>query len=67
MRHGRPPLLDGTLPPRRGSVSGHRAARSVDGKDCTVRWLLGHVIQETARHVGHMDVLGEMADGARGE
>ncbi|MED7947484.1 DinB family protein [Streptomyces sp. BE303] len=44
-----------------------RAARSVDGKDYTVRWLLGHAIQETARHVGHMDVLRELADGARGE
>jgi hypothetical protein len=32
-----------------------------------VRWLLSHLIQETARHVGHMDILREMADGERGE
>ncbi|MFC9328731.1 DinB family protein [Kitasatospora sp. NPDC057015] len=47
--------------------AGDRAARSVDGEEHTVRWLLSHVIQETARHVGHMDVLREMADGTRGE
>jgi hypothetical protein len=26
-----------------------------------------HLIQETARHVGHLDILREMADGRRGE
>jgi uncharacterized damage-inducible protein DinB len=37
------------------------------GKPFTVRWLFNHVIQETARHVGHMDILRELADGSRGE
>ncbi|MEU4098927.1 DinB family protein [Streptomyces sp. NPDC026673] len=50
-----------------GKAAGDRATRSVGGEEYTVRWLLGHVIQETARHVGHMDLLREMADGARGE
>ena len=36
-------------------------------QDRTVRWILTHVIQETARHVGHLDVLREFADGERGE
>jgi hypothetical protein len=33
----------------------------------TVRWLLTHLIQETARHVGHLDFLRELADGQVGE
>ena len=37
------------------------------GQRFTVRWVLTHVIQETARHVGHLDVLREFADGQRGE
>jgi hypothetical protein len=33
----------------------------------TVRWILTHLIQETARHVGHLDFLRELADGQVGE
>lgn len=33
----------------------------------TVRWILAHVAQETARHVGHLDLLRELADGTTGE
>jgi uncharacterized damage-inducible protein DinB len=33
----------------------------------TLRWLLGHMIEETARHNGHLDLLREMLDGATGE
>ena len=33
----------------------------------TVRWALAHVVQETARHVGHLDVVRELADGEVGE
>ncbi len=33
----------------------------------TVRWILAHVTQETARHVGHLDLLRELADGQTGE
>jgi hypothetical protein len=29
--------------------------------------ILAHVTQETARHVGHLDILRELADGERGE
>ncbi len=32
-----------------------------------MRWVLGHVVQETARHVGHLDILRELADGTVGE
>jgi uncharacterized damage-inducible protein DinB len=32
--------------------------------DCTVRWALVHMIEETARHAGHADILRESLDGA---
>jgi uncharacterized damage-inducible protein DinB len=32
----------------------------------TLRWILLHLIEETARHNGHLDILRELADGARG-
>ncbi|MGZ3143312.1 mycothiol transferase [Lentzea chajnantorensis] len=41
-------------------------AVAADGKR-TVRWVLAHVAQETARHVGHLDLLRELADGQTGE
>lgn len=31
-----------------------------------LRWVLFHLIEETARHNGHIDILRELADGARG-
>ena len=33
----------------------------------SLRWILFHLIEETARHLGHLDVLREQADGAVGE
>ena len=30
----------------------------------SVRWVLLHLIQETARHAGHADIIREMIDGA---
>ncbi|MFI6576547.1 DinB family protein [Nocardiopsis sp. NPDC050513] len=32
----------------------------------TLRWVLLHMVEETARHNGHLDVLRELADGATG-
>jgi hypothetical protein len=33
----------------------------------TLAWILFHVLQEYARHTGHLDVVRELADGAVGE
>jgi hypothetical protein len=45
--------LDDTVPhPRLGRVS--------------LRWIYVHMIEETARHVGHADILREQTDGATG-
>jgi hypothetical protein len=38
-----------------------------DGTAPTVRWVLGHMIEEYARHNGHADLLRESVDGATGE
>jgi hypothetical protein len=32
----------------------------------TLGWILLHMIEETARHNGHLDVLRELADGTVG-
>ena len=33
----------------------------------SLRWILLHLTEETARHLGHVDVLRELLDGATGE
>ncbi|MCX4746336.1 DinB family protein [Kitasatospora sp. NBC_01287] len=32
----------------------------------SMRWILVHMVEETARHVGHADILRELLDGAVG-
>lgn len=32
----------------------------------SLRWILVHMIEETARHLGHLDALRELADGTTG-
>jgi Protein of unknown function (DUF664) len=32
----------------------------------TLRWILGHMVEEVARHVGHLDLLRELVDGRTG-
>jgi uncharacterized damage-inducible protein DinB len=32
----------------------------------SLRWILTHLIEETARHLGHLDILREQLDGTRG-
>ena len=32
-----------------------------------LRWILVHMIEETARHLGHLDILRELTDGATGQ
>jgi uncharacterized damage-inducible protein DinB len=37
------------------------------GEPVTLRWIIMHLIEETARHNGHIDLLREMADGVTGD
>lgn len=32
----------------------------------SLRWIMGHMLEETARHLGHLDILRELTDGVRG-
>ena len=33
----------------------------------SLRWIVSHMLEETARHNGHLDILREMIDGTTGE
>ena len=35
--------------------------------DVSLRWIIAHLVQETARHLGQLDLLRELADGGVGE
>ena len=43
-----------------------RGALGWRAEPVTLRWILFHLTEETARHNGHIDILRELADGARG-
>jgi Protein of unknown function (DUF664). len=47
------------------------AAPSLDAVSATdgysLRWIMVHLIEETGRHLGHIDLLREQADGGVGE
>lgn len=36
-------------------------------RDHSLRWILLHLIEELSRHLGHLDLLCELADGRTGE
>jgi uncharacterized damage-inducible protein DinB len=38
-----------------------------DGEHWSLRWILVHMIEETARHAGHADLIRESIDGATGD
>jgi uncharacterized damage-inducible protein DinB len=37
------------------------------GDQVSMRWVLIHMVEETARHAGHMDILRELIDGQTGD
>ena len=37
------------------------------GDAVTMRWVLIHMVEETARHAGHVDILRELIDGMAGD
>jgi uncharacterized damage-inducible protein DinB len=50
--------------PAQGRVGGRFGS---DREPPTLIWILFHVLQEYARHAGHLDIVRELADGAVGE
>ena len=41
-------------------------SRTTLGRRSTLRWILTHMVEETARHAGHLDITRELIDGQRG-
>jgi hypothetical protein len=37
-----------------------------EGPVVNLRWVLAHLLEETARHAGHADILREIVDGSTG-
>ena len=53
----------------REAAAGHDlddAGRTRDGKECSLRWIYHHMIEEYARHNGHADLIRELIDGSVG-
>ncbi|MER5477781.1 DinB family protein [Streptomyces sp. NPDC002734] len=51
-----------------GTGLDQRARRTLrDGLQPDLRWILLHLIEETARHNGHLDILRELLDGTTGD
>jgi uncharacterized damage-inducible protein DinB len=50
-----------------GSLDDVSVSTRMGGKPFTLRWLMLHLIEETARHAGHADLLREAIDGTVGE
>ena len=40
---------------------------SWNGNRVSMRWVLIHMIEDTVRHAGHMDIVRELIDGATGD
>ncbi len=37
------------------------------GEPVSMRWVMIHMLEETARHAGHMDIVRELIDGSAGD
>jgi uncharacterized damage-inducible protein DinB len=60
----------------RARVAADRAVKEIDleetgtawfGDPVSMRWVLIHMVEETARHAGHADILRELIDGMTGD
>jgi uncharacterized damage-inducible protein DinB len=52
---------------RNASLDDLSARPSRFGERVSLRWILVHMLEETARHAGHMDVMREEIDGLTGD
>ena len=48
-------------------VAAHHLDDASAQRGFSLRWVLLHLLEETARHLGHLDLLRELADGSIGE
>jgi len=40
--------------------------KHTDFDAATLRWMVIHMVEETARHAGHLDAIRELLDGQKG-
>ncbi len=57
-------LTDGTIDA--ATDLGTTTRSSDDGPPVSLRWILMHLLEQTARHAGHADILRELLDGTTG-
>ena len=50
-----------------GVIAAHDLDDVAARRDHSLRWILLHLIEEIGRHLGHLDLLCELADGRTGE
>lgn len=48
------------------AMSAEKRPAGPDGERFSLRWIMIHMIEETARHAGHADILREHLDGTQG-
>lgn len=51
----------------RFGASSAESAGGAESEPPALSWILAHVLQEYARHAGHLDIVRELIDGATGE
>ena len=49
-----------------GDASMDEWARTTLPVRASLRWIVTHMVEETARHAGHLDITRELCDGRRG-
>jgi hypothetical protein len=52
---------------RSSSLDALSAKTSLFGEQVSLRWILVHMLEETARHAGHLDLMRERIDGRTGD
>lgn len=50
-----------------GELDVDETGTSWSGNTVSMRWVLIHMIEETARHAGHLDIIRELIDGGTGD
>lgn len=50
-----------------GALDDQAVIPQADGSPRNLRWIIVHLIEEYARHVGHLDLLREAVDGSVGD
>ena len=50
-----------------GEVDLDEAGTTMFGDTVSLRWAVIHILEDTARHAGHIDIMRELIDGMVGD